>query len=218
MSDVADRLARVRERIAAAGGDPDEVTVVAVTKRFGVDVIQSALAAGISDLGENYAQELEAKADAVGPGPRWHFVGQLQRNKVRKLAPLVALWHSVDRLPLGAEIARWAPGAPVLVQVDISGETTKGGCPPDEVPALVDGLGELGLAVRGLMAVGPLGPPEDARAGFRQVSETARKCGLSELSMGMSGDLEVAIQEGATMVRVGSALFGPRPGRAGVEH
>jgi uncharacterized pyridoxal phosphate-containing UPF0001 family protein len=241
--DLAGRLAAVRGRIERAGGDPRQITLVAVTKGFGPDVVRAALGAGLRDLGESYVQELAAKAaelagDSTGDGstgdgsaggdsaggddgpapPAWHFVGRLQRNKVRKAAPLVALWHSVDRLPLGAEIARWAPGAAVLAQVNASGEQTKGGCPPGMLPALLDGLGELGLDVRGLMAIGPPGPPEGARPAFRLVRSLAEKHGLAEVSMGMTGDLEVAVEEGSTIVRVGTALFGPRPDRAGMRH
>ncbi|MGH9213649.1 MAG: YggS family pyridoxal phosphate-dependent enzyme [Acidimicrobiales bacterium] len=219
---MAERVAAVRERIARAGGDPAQVQLVAVTKGFGVDVVRAALAAEVVDLGENYAQDLLAKvADldpATDPTPRWHFVGRLQRNKVRKVAPSVGLWQSVDRLSLGTEIARWAPGAPVLVQVDLTGEPTKGGCPPSDVPQLLDGLAALGLDVRGLMGIGPLADPEAARPGFRELSQLANKYGLFERSMGMSADLEVAVQEGATMIRVGSGLFGPRPGSIGVRH
>jgi PLP dependent protein len=216
---VAARADAVRERITAAGGDPSRIRLVAVTKGFGVEVVQAALEAGLVDLGENYAQELLAKVEALqGAEARWHFVGRLQRNKVRKVASHVALWQSVDRLSLGTEIARWSPGAPVLVQVDLTGEPAKGGCPPPELPALLDGLGELGLEVRGLMGLGPLGDPEEARPGFRELSHLADKYGLLERSMGMSADLEVGVQEGATMIRVGSDLFGPRPGSVGARH
>lgn len=229
--DLAGRLSAVRRRIERAGGDTDRVTLVAVTKGFGPDAVRAALAAGLRDLGESYVQELTAKAaaladerDAAGgghdraAGPTWHFVGRLQRNKVRKAAPHVTLWHSVDRLSLGEEIARWAPGAAVLAQVNVTGEATKGGCPPAELPALLDGLAGCGLEVRGLMAIGPPGPPEAARPAFRTVRELAAEHRLAELSMGMTGDLEVAVEEGATMVRVGSALFGPRPARPGMRH
>ena len=224
---LARRLAAVRARIERAGGDPDRVTLVAVTKGFGVDTVRAALAAGLRDIGESYVQELEAKADALAAddgqaatvaAPRWHLVGRLQRNKVRKAAPHVAWWHSVDRLSLGAEIARRAPGATVLAQVDATGEESKGGCPPALLPALVDGLRDLGLDVRGLMAIGPAGPPEDARPAFRLARALAEQQGLGELSMGMSGDLEVAVEEGATIVRVGTDLFGPRPDRARMRH
>lgn len=227
--DVAARLTAVRDRIERAGGDPDRVRLVAVTKGFGAGTVRDALAAGLHDLGESYVQELAAKAveladggdpGGVGPddGPTWHFVGRLQRNKVRKAAPHVAWWHSVDRLSLGAEIARCAPGARVLAQVNATGEETKGGCPPALLPALLDGLADLGLDVRGLMTIGPPGPPEDARPAFRTVRALAEKHDLAELSMGMTGDLEVAVEEGATMVRVGTALFGPRPDRPGMRH
>jgi uncharacterized pyridoxal phosphate-containing UPF0001 family protein len=215
---VADRLAAVRERIAAAGRAPDDIVVVAVTKGFGVEAVEAASAVGIADVGENYAQELAAKheAGAPEPGRRWHFLGRVQRNKVKPLAGLVHLWQGVDRLAAGEEIARRAPGARVLVQVLISdaagdGGATRNGCPPAEVPELVERLDGLGLDVRGLMAVGPAGPPELARAGFRTVSALADRLGLVERSMGMSDDLGVAVEEGSTMVRVGRGLFGARP-------
>lgn len=220
---VAERAAAVRDRIAAAGGDPAAVRLLAVTKGFGPAEVLAALGAGLADVGENYAQELAAKAadEAVAradPPPRWHFIGVLQRNKVRLVADRVHLWQSVDRLPLGAEIAKRAPGAAVLVQVDLAGLPGRGGCQPGEVPDLVAGLGDLGLDVRGLMAVGPPGPPEDARPGFALVARLADRLGLPERSMGMTGDLEVAVAEGATMVRVGTALFGPRAGTTGLRH
>jgi uncharacterized pyridoxal phosphate-containing UPF0001 family protein len=124
----------------------------------------------------------------------------------------VHLWQGVDRLAAGQEIARRRPGASVLVQLNVSGEPAKNGCPPGDTARLVDELTELGLAVRGLMAVGPHGPPEDARAGFRDLVALAERLGLPERSIGMSDDLEVAVGEGSTMIRVGRALFGPRNG------
>jgi pyridoxal phosphate enzyme (YggS family) len=221
--EVAARVEAVWERIRQAGGDRDRIRLVAVTKAFGADVVEAALAAGLVDLGENYAQELLAKQEAVaGEGqPRWHFIGRLQSNKVRKLAPFVSLWQSVDRLSLGEEIARRSPGAAVLAQVDLTEETTKGGCPPAQLAELLEGLTALGLDVRGLMTVGPLDAvdaPERARPVFRELRRLADAYGLAERSMGMSSDLEVAVEEGSTMVRVGSALFGPRPGPAGMRH
>ena len=213
---MAEHVAAVRERVAGAGGE-GRVTIVAVTKGFGPEAVAAAVAAGVDDVGESYAQELLAKAGAVAP-PRWHFVGRLQANKVRSLAGTVSLWQSVDRPRLVDELARRAPGARVLVQVDVSGEPSKGGCPPAGVPALVERASSAGLEPAGLMAVGPLGPPEDARPGFRAVTALADRLGLPERSMGMSADLEVAVQEGSTMVRVGTALFGPRPPRPGAPH
>ena len=213
---VAERLEEIRHRIAVAGGDVEAVRIVAVTKGFDAGAVRAAVAAGVVDIGENYAQELVAKADELRTGGTtvsWHFLGRLQRNKVRAVATVLALWQSVDRLELAQEIARRAPGAAVLVQVNISGEAQKGGCEPDDAPALVDAARTAGLDVRGLMAVGPSGTPEDARPGFRALAAMARRLDLPELSMGMSDDLEVAVQEGATIVRIGRALFGPRPPR-----
>lgn len=211
---VGDRLEVVRQRIVAAGGDLDHVDVLAVTKGFGVGTVELAMAVGFRDAGENYAQELAAKAESLqGRAPRWHFIGRLQRNKVRKVAPWVHLWQSVDRLSLAQEIVRRAPGAALLVQVDAFGEPQKGGCPPGDVPTLVAELIDLGLDVRGLMAVGLAGDPERSRSGFRQVRRLADDLALPVRSMGMTGDLEVAVQEGATLVRVGTALFGDRPAR-----
>ena len=202
-----ERVADVRRRVAAAGGGRP-VTVVAVTKGFGRDTVAAARAAGLDDLGENYAQELLAKADAAGTGGRWHFLGAVQRRKVRPLAALVHLWQSVDRLAAGAEIARHAPGASVLVQVNVSGQPGRNGCSWDEAPALVGDLRGLGLEVRGLMAVAGR---DDPRPQFRRLADLGGRLELEELSMGMSADLEVAVEEGSTMVRVGSDLFGPRP-------
>jgi pyridoxal phosphate enzyme (YggS family) len=216
-TDLAAGLAGVRERIRAAGGSAEGICIVAVTKGFGPEAVEDAVAAGLTDVGENYAQDVAAKAAALAPDTsarcRWHFLGHIQRNKVRRLAPLVHLWQAVDGLAAGREIARRAAGANVLVQVNVSGEPAKKGCRFDEAPTLVDDLRDLGLDVQGLMAVGPTGPPELARPGFRRVAALADRLGLRERSMGMTDDLEVAVQEGTTMVRVGRALFGPRPER-----
>ena len=219
--DLAARVADVRERIRAAAPEPERVTLVAVTKGFGAEVVRDALAAGVADIGESYVQELVAKADELaseGGGPRWHAIGRLQRNKVRKAAPHVTLWHSVDRLALGQEIARFAPGAVVLVQVNVAGEAAKGGCEPAEAPALVDGLAACGLDVRGIMAMAPAGPLWAARGVFSAARDLRDRLGLSEASMGMTDDYEVALSEGATIVRVGRGLFGPRPLAGGARH
>lgn len=210
-TDVVERLSAVRQRIAAAGRAPGEVVVVAVTKGFGRDAVDAARAAGLADVGENYAQELAAKAGQLTDRAlRWHFLGRVQRNKVRAIAPAVHLWQGVDRAEAGEEIARRAPGAGVLVQVNLGGGAHRNGCPPAGVPGLVERLGELGLDVRGLMAVGRAGEPELSRPGFRQVSALADRLGLRERSMGMTDDLGVAVEEGSTMVRVGRGLFGAR--------
>jgi len=209
--DIGANLARIRHRIEAAGGDPAQVAVVAVTKGFGPEAVSAACRAGVSDVGENYAQELLAKVEQMPDPVRWHFLGPVQRNKVAALAPHVHLWQAVDRLAAGAVIARHAPGAAVLVQVNVSGEVAKHGCHPDDAAALVAGLRQLDLGVAGLMAVGPTGPPEQARPAFRRLADLGRRLVLHELSMGMTDDLEVAVQEGATMIRIGRGLFGPRP-------
>jgi pyridoxal phosphate enzyme (YggS family) len=217
--DVTDRVAAIRARIAGTGREPDGVALVAVTKGFGSDAVEAANAAGILDVGENYAQELAGKAAATPrhDGRRWHFLGHVQRNKVKSIASAVHLWQGVDRVAAGEEIARRAPGARVLVQVriaDDNGSEARNGCVPSEVPELVERLDALGLDVRGLMAVGPAGPPELARPGFAAVTALADRLGLAERSMGMTDDLEVAVEEGSTMVRVGRGLFGVRPGAA----
>jgi len=217
--DVTANLAAVRERITRAGGEMARITVVAVTKGFGPDAVVDALGAGLTDVGENYAQELRAKAAAVtGQGDvRWHLLGRVQRNKVRSVAPLVHLWQAVDRPAAGVEIAARSPGAHVLVQVNLSGEPQKAGCRFEEAPGVVDQLRDAGLDVRGLMGIGPAGRPEASRGGFRRLRELSDRLGLAEVSMGMTDDLEVAVQEGSTMVRIGRALFGPRPDPAGVQ-
>jgi pyridoxal phosphate enzyme (YggS family) len=214
---LVDRLRSLRERLHAAGGDG--ITVVAVTKGFGPQVVRDARAVGLEDVGENYAQELLGKVEELPDlAPvRWHFIGRLQRNKVRRLAPHVHLWQSVDRLELGREIARWAPGARVLVQVDATGEPQKGGVPESDVPGLVEGLRGLGLDVQGVMAVGPAGPPDAAAEPFRRVVTLADQLALPVRSLGMSADLEVAVRAGSTMVRVGTDLFGPRAPKASAE-
>lgn len=213
--EVRRRLDEVRGRIRAAGGAG--VRVVAVTKTFGLDAVRAAAAAGCDAIGENYAQELVAKLAGVEGFPPVHFIGQLQTNKVRLVAPLVDVYETVDRESLAAEIAKRAPGATVLVQVladDDPGAAGKGGCPIGAAPALVDRCRELGLHPVGLMAVGPTsGGPEAARPAFRAVRRLLDDLGLEVCSMGMSDDLEVAVEEGSTQVRVGSALFGPRPSR-----
>jgi pyridoxal phosphate enzyme (YggS family) len=214
---VAERLSEVRERVAAAarasGREPDAVTLVVVTKEVGLDAVRAAIAAGAVDLGENRSQDLVAKADALrGDVLRWHFIGRLQRNKVRAAAPHVALWQSIDRAELAAEVGRRAPGAAVLVQVNVSGEAQKGGCAPDEAAALVDTCRAHGCHVEGLMTVPPAG--DDPRPFFGRLRQMTADLDLRVCSMGMSGDFEVAIAEGATMVRVGGAIFGPRPGPA----
>jgi PLP dependent protein len=215
---VAARLAALRRRIEQRGRDPDAVTVVAVTKGFGPEAVAAALAAGITTVGENYADELLAKAALVeaadlggSPAPRWHFLGAVQRRKVRDLAAVVSCWQTVARPEEGTAIAARSPGAEVFVQVDVSALPGRNGAVPSAVPGLVAALRGLELQVRGLMVVAPPGPPDEARAAFATVRELGRRAGVAELSMGMSGDLDAALAEGTTMVRIGQSLFGERP-------
>ena len=221
MADIAARLQEVRERIASAargaGRDPGAVTLVAVSKEVDAPAVRAAYAAGQRHFGENRAQELLAKVGALStPDPPdaliWHFIGRLQRNKVKSIAAAVTLWHSVDRAEIGEAVARSAPGARVLIQVNVAGEEQKGGCRPADAPALLDSLSGLGLRVEGLMTV----PPQvgDPRPHFAALRDLAGGLGLETLSMGMSGDFEAAIAEGATLVRVGTTVFGSRPGPA----
>lgn len=224
---IESAAAAVRSRVVDAGGDPDRVRLVAVTKGHPAEVVAAATEVGLCDVGESYVQELVAKANelefGVGlegsdepPAVRWHLIGGLQRNKVRQAAPLVSLWQSVDRISLAAEIARWAPGAAVLVQVDVTQLEGRGGCAPERAPAVVEACRDLGLDVQGLMTIGPQGTSDTIRAGFRIVRDLADRLQLTERSMGMSGDLEAAVAEGSTMIRVGTAIFGPRTGPRGV--
>jgi pyridoxal phosphate enzyme (YggS family) len=209
--DVRKRVTELRTRIADAG-DPSRVRIIAVTKGFGANAVDAALRAGITDVGESYAQELLAKVPEVKrEGAQWHFIGRLQTNKVRAITDIVDVWQSVDRATLGDELAKRVPGAKVMLQVNVSDEAQKGGCAPHEAPLLVRRLRQSGLEVLGLMTVGRAGPPEVVRPGFRQLRRLADDLGLVECSMGMSDDLDVAVEEGSTMVRVGRALFGERP-------
>ena len=214
--DIAANVAAVRARMAdaasKAGRPVDDITLVAAVKTVPWTRVATAIRAGVHHIGENRAQELLEKAPDLehqAPPHRWHFIGPLQRNKVRALAPWISLWHSVDRESLGAEIARRAARASVLVEVNVGGETSKAGCAPDDAPALVDRLREMELDVQGLMTIPPM--YGDPRRWFASLSELAARLELRHLSMGMTEDFEIAIEEGATIVRVGRALFGRRP-------
>jgi pyridoxal phosphate enzyme (YggS family) len=208
---VAWRLSDVRRRIAAAGGDAESIRIVAVTKGFAAETVAAAFAAGLPDVGENYAQELEAKA-ADTPAPvRWHFLGPVQRNKVKRLAPLVRTWHGIDRTVAADAVAAASPGVEVLVQVNLTGDARRPGCRPEDVDALVAHCRQRPVSLTGLMTVGPAGDLERTRVCFAWLARRARQLGLGELSMGMSEDFEVAVEEGATTLRLGRVLFGSRP-------
>ena len=217
-------LARVREAVAAhqaVGGWTHAVRIVAVTKTHGPEAVRAAVAAGLTDIGENRVQEAMEKQDALaGVGVDWHLIGTLQRNKARHAVGRFALIHSVDRLDLAAELDRRAAEGSrqaVLVQVNCSDEPQKGGVEPGGMPALLDALGGLAhLEVRGLMTMSALTDDVvEQRRAFRRLRElrdAGERSGhrLPELSMGMSGDFAVAVEEGATMIRIGTLLFGER--------
>ena len=207
--EIGERLGPLRERISAAGGD--DVELLAVSKAKPVEAVIAARRLGLEVFGENYAQELAAKGLALDDDqPTWHFIGQLQSNKVRMVAGLVDVWQSVDRLKVGREIAKRAPGAAVFAEVNLSDDPNKAGCGFDEVDVLVDALQELGLRVLGLMGVGTAADDAATAAGFARLRSLVDQHELAHCSMGMTADVELAIAEGSTMVRVGTALFGPR--------
>ena len=228
MSSIAANLQQVRERITrscdAAGRDAQSVTLLAVTKTFGATPVREAHAAGQCDFGENYVQEALAKIEALAdlrPQLQWHFIGPLQSNKTRPVAEAFDWVHSVDRLKIAQRLSEQRPaGLPplqVCLQVNVSGEASKSGVAPAELPPLAQAVAALPrLRLRGLMSI-----PEPAeglaaqRAPHRQLREllaalNAQGLALDTLSMGMSADLEAAVLEGATLVRVGTAIFGAR--------
>ena len=217
MTSIAERWVEVDDRVAAAaqrsGRDRQDVRVVAATKTVALDPIRALLAAGCADLGENRAQELLAKAPELADGPSfvWHFIGPVQRNKVNPLAPWVRWWHTVDRPALVTALGSRVPGATVLLEVNLAGEPQKAGCEPSSVTRLADSARAAGLDVVGLMAIPP--HPGDPRRWFAALADLAASEGLRELSMGMSEDYEIAVEEGATVVRLGRVLFGQRSER-----
>ncbi len=228
---LGDRVRAVLQRIAEAarrsGRSPERVRLIAATKTVPIERIREGIAAGIGICGESRLQEALPKIDALGLEQlRWHFIGRLQRRKVRHVVGAFEMIHSVDSLELAREIDRRAGEAglrqEVLLEVNIGAESTKGGIVPEELESLLPDLARLSsIQVKGLMAIPPLADdPEAARPYFRRLHELTQKLStislpnisLTELSMGMSGDYEVAVEEGATMVRVGTAIFGTRHG------
>jgi len=221
---IAERLTAVRERVAEAaaraGRSEGSVRLLAVSKTKPEALVREAYAAGQRDFGENYVQELTAKAIALADlaDLRWHLIGPLQRNKAKLVAPIAALVHTVDRAALADELDRRAAAAsrvlPVLLEVNVSGEASKAGCSPDDAGALADAVRALPhLRLAGLMTIPPDSDDrEQARPFFAALRQLRDRLGadLSELSMGMSHDFEIAIEEGATIVRVGTAIFGAR--------
>jgi len=215
---LPERLTQVRAEIARIAEHP--VTIVAVTKGFGTDAIHAALAAGLADIGENRVQEAMQKQDALRghPGIRWHLIGHLQRNKAKVVPGRFELVHSIDSLELARELDRRASDSVrVLLQVNVAGESQKSGCPPQEARGLARQIAALGrLRLEGLMTLAPLTDDVEVQRrafrGLRLLRDTIKEDGvwLPTLSMGMSGDYATAVAEGATMIRLGTALFGPR--------
>jgi pyridoxal phosphate enzyme (YggS family) len=210
---LAENLHRIRADIERVGRDPGEITIVAVTKGFGADVCRAALSAGLTILGENRVQEALAKMAEVD-GATWHLIGHLQTNKVKVAANRFALIQTLDSMHLAEALARHNPGQQVLVEVNVAREPQKSGVVPEQAVELVAGASRL-LDVKGLMAMGPSqGDPTPAFDELRQLRDQAQERlgkALPILSMGMSGDYEPALRAGSTMLRLGTALFGPRP-------
>lgn len=202
------RLSKIRSDIKDHSPSPDDVRLVVVTKRFDAGVIQSLQSVDLNDFGENYAQELETKA-AIVDDARWHFVGGLQKNKVKKIASFVAVWHSVSSSKLITEIASRTTEASIFIQVNLTGEPQKSGCQPSEIEALAIQATGAGLEVLGLMVMGPTGGADPAPV-FSQAHNLTKEFGFSRLSMGMSGDYKLALGYGATDLRLGEAILGPR--------
>ena len=215
---LLDRLARVHERIAAAcaraGRDPAGVKLLAVTKVFPAEVIREAYETGLREFGENYVQEMERKAPAVADleGARFHLIGHLQSNKTKKAAELFVSIDTVDFVKLAKRLDAEATPLDVMIEVKLSQEEAKSGADPGDVPAIVEAIrASANLRLTGMMTVPPWSEnAELSRPYFAQLRELAGRHGIPELSMGMSNDLEVAVEEGATWVRVGTALFGKR--------
>ena len=220
MNELADNLERIRARIAAAcqraGRDVGEVLLLGVTKTVPPETIDMAVSAGLTTFGENKIQEAKAKIPLVSGRAHWHFIGHLQSNKAREAVGLFDLIHSVDSLKLAGELDKWAAHTgkhqPILLEVNVAGEASKHGLRPEDVPGAMAQINRLvHLEVRGLMTIPPFtANPEQARPYFKQLQTLRDQLGLPELSMGMSHDFEVAIAEGATIVRVGAAIFGER--------
>lgn len=211
---AGERYLRLVDRVRELAGD--RVDVVVVSKTFPVEAVIAVREVGGSRFGENYAKEAIDKVEELRQrgidGCEWHFIGALQSNKVRSLAAVIDVWQTVDRASIVDEIARRHPGARVLLQVNSTGESTKNGCAPADVESLAVSATERGLRVEGLMTMGPTEPDREiTRRAFAETARLARALGLSTLSMGMSGDWEIAASEGSTLIRVGSAIFGDRP-------
>jgi pyridoxal phosphate enzyme (YggS family) len=212
VEDIALAVSRLRVHLDDIGGS--SVRIVAVAKGFPWSDVRAAMASGVSMIGENYAQEILAKYGPVpvGERPALHFIGRLQSNKIQQLAPFVTTWQTVDRDRLIHELARRAPGSEIMIQVNMTGEADKGGCDPVDLETIVARARERDLVVVGMMVVGPTSGDRDlTRRVFTEAARRRADLGLVELSMGMSSDIDLAVEAGSSMVRVGSMVFGSRP-------
>jgi hypothetical protein len=230
MADVAQNFQTVRERVAQAaeraGRNPDDIIVVGASKLVEVARIEQAIAAGLKHVGENYVQEARPKVEAIGGQVTWHFIGHLQTNKARDVVRLFDVVHSLDRMELAKELSKRAVAAgkvmDVFIEVNIAGEETKSGVAPGEVETLIHQAAELpNVRVRGLMTMPPpFDDAEKSRPYFRALrllkeqlhQKNVPNVNLSELSMGMTADFEIAVEEGASIIRIGTGIFGPRSG------
>ncbi len=212
--DIERGLAEIRRRIERVSDDPGSVSILAVSKTFGPEAVRAGVAAGLRSFGENYAAELVDKAHELRDlDVAWHFLGAIQTNKIARLVPVTTCFQGVSRRKEAAGIAARRPGAQIMIQVELTGLPGRNGCAPAEVQDLVGAARAMNLEVTGLMTVAPV-EPDAARHAFGEIRRMADDLGLKERSMGMTDDLELAVEEGSTMVRIGRALFGARPRQA----
>ena len=206
---VKERAHELAEVVKTKSGG--NAILLPVTKGFGVREVEAVLEVGLTKVGESYAQELLEKAKNITDNRvDWHMIGRIQRNKVKKLSETVDLWHSVDRKELIAEISKYKTDSKILIQVDMNERYQQGGCSPENVPGLIEFASDKGVNVEGLMTIGVDQDVETTRNIFAELAKLSKKMGLKEISMGMSNDFEIAIDYGATILRVGRSIFGER--------
>ena len=206
---VRERAHELAEVVKTKSGG--NAILLPVTKGFGVREVEAVLEVGLTKVGESYAQELLEKAKNITDNRiDWHMIGRIQRNKVKKLSETVDLWHSVDRKELIAEISKYKKDSKILIQVDMNERYQQGGCSPENVPGLIEFASDKGINVEGLMTIGVDQDVETTRNIFAELAKLSKKMGLKEISMGMSNDFEIAIDYGATILRVGRSIFGER--------
>ena len=209
IEEVKERAQELAEAVKTKSGG--NAILLPVTKGFGVGEVQAMLEVGLTKVGESYAQEILEKTKMITDNRiAWHMIGRVQRNKVRKLSETVDLWHSVDREELIAEISKHKSDSKILIQVDMNDRHEQGGCSPENVPNLIEFASDKGVKVEGLMTIGVDHDIEATKNIFSELAKLSKKMGLKEISMGMSNDFEIAIDYGATILRVGRSIFGER--------